>query len=90
MAKKTASAAKPAAAAKPKPAVDRGSFIAKAPIRRLMKQEGAGLVAEGAVDLLIESLTKIAKNVTQAAVKLVKEEGRKRVTAGDILAAERL
>jgi len=66
----------------------RASFIAKAPIRRLMKNEGAGLVAEEAVVLMIEKLTKAAEECTKKAVKLVKDEKRKRVTAADIMAAE--
>ncbi len=66
----------------------RSAYIAKAPIRRLMKNEGAGLVAENAVILLIEELTKAAKEVTKEAVKLVKSDKRKRVTAADIAACE--
>jgi len=66
----------------------RSAYIAKAPIRRLMKNEGAGLVAEDAVILLIEELTKAAKEVTKDAVKLVKGDKRKRVTAADIAACE--
>ena len=68
---------------------DKGrSFISKAPIRRLMKNEGAGLVAEDAVILLITQLTEAAKKVTKDAVKLVKNDKRKRVTAADIAACE--
>ncbi len=70
------------------PAKSRSAYIAKAPIRRLMKNEGAGLVAEDAVILLIEELTKAAKEVTKEAVKLVKSDKRKRVTAADIAACE--
>ena len=66
----------------------RSAYIAKAPIRRLMKNEGAGLVAEDAVILLIEELTKAAKEVTKEAVKLVKGDKRKRVTAADNAACE--
>lgn len=83
MAKKKAPAKKKAAAPKA-----RSAYIAKAPIRRLMKNEGAGLVAEDAVILLIEELTKAAKEVTKEAVKLVKGDKRKRVTAADIAACE--
>ena len=82
MAKKKAPAKKKAAAK------GRSAYIAKAPIRRLMKNEGAGLVAEDAVILLIEELTKAAKEVTKEAVKLVKGDKRKRVTAADIAACE--
>lgn len=53
-----------------------------------MKEEGAGLVAEEAVVLLIEELTKVAKNLTKKAVKVVKDDKRKRVTAADVIAAE--
>jgi len=66
----------------------RAAFIAKAPIRRLMKNEGAGLVAEEAVALLIEKLTKAAEECTKKAVKLVKDDKRKRLTSADIMAAE--
>jgi len=64
-------------------------YIAKAPIRRLMKDEGAKLVAEAAVDLLIEKLEKTATDVTKAAIKNVKTDKRKRLTAPDIQLATR-
>ena len=67
----------------------RSSYIAKAPIRRLMKNEGAGLVAEAAVVLLITQLTDAGKNITKEAVKLVKADKRKRLTAADVVAATR-
>lgn len=66
----------------------RSTYIAKAPIRRLMKDEGASLVAEDALELLIDVLTKAAQNKTKEAIKLVKADKRKRVTAADISAAE--
>ncbi len=74
--------------AAPKKAATRSAYIAKAPIRRLMKNEGASLVAENAVVVLIEQLTKVATEVTKEAVKLVKADKRKRLTAADIIAAE--
>lgn len=61
------------------------SYIAKAPIRRLMKAEGAELVASDAVDILINQLHKVAQGVTKDAVKLVRSDKRKRVTAADIM-----
>ena len=67
---------------------ERSAYIAKAPIRRLMKAEGAGLVAEDAVELLIATLTKAAEETTKKAVKIVKDEKRKRLTAVDIMTAE--
>ena len=64
-------------------------YIAKAPIRRLMKNEGATLVAETAVELLIEKLTAIGTDLTKLAIKDVKADKRKRLTAADIIAASR-
>ncbi len=87
MAKKKKAPAKKKAAPK-KAGGTRSTYIAKAPIRRLMKEEGAGLVAEDAVVLLIEELTKVGKDLTKKAVKIVKDDKRKRVTAADIIAAE--
>ena len=63
------------------------SYIAKAPIRRLMKNEGAKLVAEDCITFLIEKTTKYANDLTKKAVKICKEDKRKRVTAADINAA---
>ncbi|MHA1340330.1 MAG: histone-like protein [Promethearchaeota archaeon] len=68
----------------------RESYIAKAPIRRLMKNEGADLVAEAALQILIDELTKRAKEVTKNAIKLVKDDKRKRITGPDIIAASKL
>lgn len=67
--------ATPAKASKP---------IAKAPIRRLMKFEGANLVADEALDVLIAKLTEVATKVVKEAVKIVKADNRKRLTAKDI------
>ncbi len=93
MAKKPAAAAKPAAKKKAAPAKKaaggkRGGYIAKAPIRRLMKNEGAELVAESAVTLLIAQLEMKGDAITKEAIKLVKADKRKRVTAADITAAQ--
>lgn len=89
MAKKKKAAAKPKSkpAPKKKATSKRGGYIAKAPIRRLMKAEGAELVAESAVSLLIEKLEEMGEKVTKEAVKLVKVDKRKRVTAADIVNA---
>ena len=64
-------------------------YIAKAPIRRLMKKEGADLVAAEALDKLIGFLEKSAADATRDAIKVCKEDKRKRVTAADIRAATR-
>mgnify|MGYP006277374735 CR=1 FL=1 len=66
-----------------------GGYIAKAPIRRLMKREGADLVAAEALDRLIEFLENKAASVTKDAIKVTKADKRKRITAGDIRDATR-
>ncbi|WP_457559581.1 histone [Candidatus Harpocratesius sp.] len=95
MAKKKVNKAKPKKKAAPKKAASKkkhppksGGHIAKAPIRRLMKAEGAELVAEDAVTMLIKQLEKVGTKVTKDALKIVKAEKRKRITAADILAAQ--
>jgi histone H3/H4 len=65
------------------------TYIAKAPIRRLMKKEGADLVAAEALDKLIDFLEKKAAEATKAAIKITKDDKRKRVTSGDIRKATR-
>ncbi len=77
-------AKKAAKKAAPKKAGGAKSYIAKAPIRRLMKAEGAELVANEAVQILIDKLLAEAADVTKKAVGLVKGDKRKRVTAADI------
>ena len=64
-------------------------YIAKAPIRRLMKKEGADLVAADALDNLIGYLENEAANATKEAIKITKADKRKRVTAADIRKATR-
>jgi histone H3/H4 len=65
------------------------SYIAKAPIRRLMKKEGADLVAADALDKLIGYLENTAAEATKEAIKITKADKRKRVTAADIRKATR-
>lgn len=65
------------------------SYIAKAPIRRLMKKEGADLVAAEALDRLISFLEGKAADATKEAIKICKADKRKRVTAADIRNATR-
>ena len=74
----------------PKKAAKKGDgYIAKAPIRRLMKKEGADLVAAEALDKLIDFLEKSAADATKAAIGVCKADKRKRVTAADIRNATR-
>jgi histone H3/H4 len=75
---------------KPAPAKKKAEgYIAKAPIRRLMKKEGADLVAAEALDKLINFLEKKAADATKEALKLCKADKRKRVTAVDVRNATR-
>ena len=84
MAKKKAPAKKAAPAKKKSE-----GYIAKAPIRRLMKKEGADLVAAEALDKLIDFLESSAADATKEAIKVCKADKRKRVTAADIRNATR-
>jgi len=76
-------------AKKKAPAKKSESYIAKAPIRRLMKKEGADLVAADALDKLIGYLEKKAADATKEAIKITKADKRKRVTAADVRKATR-
>ncbi|MBD3339652.1 MAG: histone [Candidatus Lokiarchaeota archaeon] len=83
-------------AKKKKPAKKKGGakkksegYIAKAPIRRLMKREGADLVAAEALDKLIGFLEDSAAKATKEALKICKADKRKRVTAADVRNATR-
>jgi len=76
-------------AKKKAPAKKSDGYIAKAPIRRLMKKEGADLVAADALDKLIGYLEKEAASATKEAIKITKADKRKRVTAADIRKATR-
>ncbi|MBN2151552.1 MAG: NFYB/HAP3 family transcription factor subunit [Candidatus Lokiarchaeota archaeon] len=66
---------------------DEEKYISKAPIRRLMKNQGANLVAEEAVITLVEFLEKFADSLTKKAMKIAEEDKRKKLTADDINAA---
>jgi len=81
--------AKKKPAPKPKAAKKGETYIAKAPIRRLMKKEGADLVAAEALDKLIGFLENQAAEATKNALKVCKADKRKRVTAADIRNATR-
>ncbi|MEJ2295431.1 MAG: NFYB/HAP3 family transcription factor subunit [Candidatus Lokiarchaeota archaeon] len=76
-------------AKKKAPAKKAESYIAKAPIRRLMKKEGADLVAAEALDKLIGFLEKKAAEATKQALAICKKDKRKRVTATDVRKATR-
>ncbi|MBD3255830.1 MAG: hypothetical protein GF383_12105 [Candidatus Lokiarchaeota archaeon] len=61
--------------------------FAWSPIRRLMKQQGATIVARDAVDLLIDHLEKTAKALTEQAKSFTMHANRKKITKNDLLLA---
>ncbi|TFG07700.1 MAG: histone [Promethearchaeota archaeon] len=58
--------------------------FAWSPIRKLMKDNGAEMVARDAVDALIDYLEKLAKNVTNKALEMTRHAGRKKLTLEDM------
>lgn len=62
-------------------------YISWSPIRRLMKHNGAIIVARDAVDELVDWMGMAAEKITKAALSLTKHAKRKKVTRDDILLA---
>ncbi|MCK4479015.1 MAG: NFYB/HAP3 family transcription factor subunit [Candidatus Lokiarchaeota archaeon] len=62
-------------------------YISWSPIRRLMKHNGAVIVARDAVNELVEWLGSSAETLTKTALKLTKHSKRKKITRDDILLA---
>jgi histone H3/H4 len=58
--------------------------FAWSPIRRLMKEGGAELVARDAVDTLIDYLEKIVIHKTKLAMEISRNANRKKITKGDM------
>ena len=61
--------------------------FAIAPIRELMGNAGADLVAKDAVVTLIEHLESEVKRITKLAVSVSKNDGRTKIMADDIKSA---
>ena len=59
--------------------------FAWSPIRRLMKQQGASIVARNAVDLLIDHLEKTATSLTEQARAFTRHANRQKITKNDLL-----
>ncbi len=59
--------------------------FAWSPIRRLMKQQGASIVARNAVNLLIDHLEKTANGLTEQARAFTMHANRKKITKNDLL-----
>ena len=58
--------------------------LAIAPVRDLMKESGAKLVAKDAVSKLVESLEAEVEELTRKAIRFAKHAGRKKVMMTDI------
>ena len=61
--------------------------FAWSPIRKLMKDNGAEMVARDAVDGLIGYLESVAKGVTNKALEMTRHAGRKKLTVEDMTLA---
>jgi histone H3/H4 len=59
--------------------------FAWSPIRRLMKQQGASIVARNAVNLLIDHLELTATGLTEQARAFTMHANRKKITKNDLL-----
>ncbi len=62
-------------------------YISWSPIRRLMKHNGALIVARDAVDELVDWMGSSAEKLTKVALTLTKHSKRKKITRNDILLA---
>ena len=62
-------------------------YISWSPIRRLMKHNGAIIVARDAVDELVDWMSQSAEKITKTALGLTKHAKRKKITKNDILLA---
>ena len=62
-------------------------YISWSPIRRLMKHNGAVIVARDAVNELVDWLGSSAEKLTKTALQLTKHSKRKKITRDDILLA---
>ncbi|NVM36239.1 MAG: NFYB/HAP3 family transcription factor subunit [Candidatus Lokiarchaeota archaeon] len=62
-------------------------YISWSPIRRLMKHNGAIIVARDAVNELVDWLGSSAEKLTKTALQLTKHSKRKKITRDDILLA---
>ena len=62
-------------------------YISWSPIRRLMKHNGAIIVARDAVNELVDWMSQSAEKITKTALGLTKHAKRKKITKDDILLA---
>ncbi|MBY9012083.1 MAG: NFYB/HAP3 family transcription factor subunit [Candidatus Lokiarchaeota archaeon] len=64
--------------------------FAWSPVRKLMKDNGAEMVAREAVDALVDYLEKVARAVTNKALEMTRHAGRKKLTDNDMALAMKL
>ena len=62
----------------------KGSTIPKAPVGRILINNGAKRVSASAVNTFTDVLTSIAEKIGTQAVKIAKHSGRKTIQEGDI------
>ena len=60
-------------------------LFAKSPVREMMKNAGAQLVAKGAVDLLIDHIQQAATQLTRMSLMYAMHAKRKKITRDDVL-----
>ena len=58
--------------------------FAWSPLRELMKNNGAEIVARNAVEELISYLEEVAAQISSKALELAKHSGRKKITDNDM------
>ena len=58
--------------------------FAWSPLRQLMKDSGANIVARSAVDLLIKDLEEISTRLTKKALQFAQHANRKKITKSDM------
>ncbi len=58
--------------------------FAWSPIRKLMKNNGAEMVARDAVDALIEYLEQVAELITETSLEMTRHADRKKLTSEDM------
>ena len=61
------------------------SAFAWSPVRKLMKDQGANIVARDAVDLLIDHLDGVAEELTKKALQFADHAKRKKISKDDML-----
>ena len=59
-------------------------FIAKEPMKRFMRKQGAEIIGSGALELIIDEIEKIGRQITRMAMDASKDEDRKKIMPEDV------